>query len=158
MPNIPWRQKSHEPLAEETTPMSEFGRELDRLFESYIHDPWQRALGSLGAAFPAVDVAESEDAVSVRAELPGIDPNDVDVTVVGDAITIAGEKKASDEEHLKHHYHRNESCYGSFRRTIHLPVSIDPEQVSAVSLNGVLTIRMQKREASKSTKIKVNAS
>ena len=158
MPRIPWRQKSHDSLSEETTPMTEFGRELDRLFESYIHDPWQRALGSIGATFPVVDVAESENAVSVRAEIPGIDPDDVDVTVVGDAITIAGEKKAVDQENSGHHYHRNESCYGSFRRTIHLPVSIDPEQVSAEYANGVLTVNMQKREASKSTKIKVTVS
>lgn len=155
---IPWKYKSHDPHSDEVTPRTEFGRELDRLFETFVHDPWQRAMGSLGATFPAVDVSESADAVSVRAEIPGIDPDDVDVTVTGDSITIAGEKKDCTEERSEEHYHRSESCYGSFRRTIRLPIAIDSEQVKAEYKNGVLTIRMQKREPSKSTRVKVDVS
>ena len=153
---IPWKYKSQDPLSDEENPRSEFGRELDRLFEAYVHDPWQRAMGSLGATFPAVDVSESDDAVCVRAEIPGVDPDQVDLTVSGDSITIAGEKKNCSEERSKDHYHRSESCYGTFRRTIRLPMAINSEQVTADYKNGVLTIRMQKRQPSKSTKIKVD--
>jgi len=155
---IPWKYKSREPLSDEATPMTEFGRELDRLFESYVHDPWQRALGSLGSAFPVVDVTESEQAVTVRAEIPGINADDVDVSVAGETITISGEKPDRTVEHFENLYSHIESRSGSFRRTIQLPTAIDPEQVTADSENGVLTVRMPKREPSKSTKIKVDVS
>ncbi len=158
MTMIPWRQKSHEPLTGEATPMTEFGRELDRLFESFVHDPWQRAIGSLGAAFPVVDIAESEQAVTVRAEIPGMNPDDVDVTVTGEMITISGEKPEASEDRSENHYCHTESRSGSFRRAIQLPVAIDPDQVTADYQHGVLTVRMQKREPSKSTKIKVDVS
>ena len=121
----------------------DFWRGLDLL-------PWQE-----GHLTPSIDVAETDNGIVVTAELPGVRPDEVEVTVEGDMLSIHGEKREEKEEKRKG-VHRVERRYGSFARTIHLPSSVDPEQVKAHSKHGVLTIEIPKREDSKPKKIQVN--
>jgi HSP20 family protein len=101
-----------------------------------------------------MDVTEGDDEVILRAELPGIDPKDVEVTVSGNLLTLSGEKKRVNEHRRDHCFHR-ECCYGSFRRSIELPQGIDPEKVVAEHANGVLTVRLKRTESDKAKHIPV---
>lgn len=103
---------------------------------------------------PVVDVAETESDIIVKAEIPGIDPKDIDITITGDALTLKGEKK-EEKENTGKCYHRVESSYGSFKRVINLPVSVDIDKVTAEGKNGILEILLPKKEESKAKKINV---
>jgi HSP20 family protein len=99
-------------------------------------------------------VAESDKEVIVRAEIPGIDPKELDVTVTGNQLVVSGEKKESTEKKDKGFYH-NETRYGSFRRVIPLPEGVDSEHVDAQYANGVLTLKLQKTPAAAAKKIEI---
>ena len=103
---------------------------------------------------PKVDVAETESDITVKAEIPGIDPKDVDISITGDILTLKGEKK-EEKENTGKCYHRVESSYGSFKRVINLPVSVDVDKVKAEGKNGLLEITLPKKEESKAKKINV---
>jgi HSP20 family protein len=103
---------------------------------------------------PVVDVAETESDIIVKAEIPGIDPNDIDISITGDILTLKGEKK-EEKENTGKCYHRVESSYGSFKRAINLPVSVDVDKVKAEGKNGLLEITLPKKEESKTKKINV---
>jgi HSP20 family molecular chaperone IbpA/CBS domain-containing protein len=124
--------------------MSRFRSEMSRLFDRWVREPFEELSGGM-EAWPEVDIVEQGDDILVRAELPGIDPESVDVSIVGHELTISGEKS---EEHTEEHgqvYH-SERWYGSFCRTIELPEWADPERSSAEYEDGVLTIRFPKIE------------
>jgi len=125
---------------------------MDSLFGSFLAGLGEPFLGY--RAWPAIDVAEKEDAITVRAEVPGCKPEDIDVSVYGDTLTIAGEKKDSHEEEGDGFYHV-ESSYGSFRREVLLPTSVDEEKINADYKDGVLSITLPKAEKSKAMKVKV---
>jgi HSP20 family protein len=103
---------------------------------------------------PAIDLSESGTQIRVRAELPGIDPKDVDVSVSGDRLMISGEKKSSTEESGEGWSHC-ESHYGSFSRAIPLPESVDPAKVTARYDKGVLMVELTKSPSSTSRKVPV---
>jgi len=103
---------------------------------------------------PALDVSESDDAVLVHAEIPGIDPKEIEISVVGDTLTLRGDKK-DETEQKGHNYHRVERRYGSFTRSLALPASVDPDQVTATARQGVLEIRLPKREEAKARRIEI---
>jgi len=103
---------------------------------------------------PVVDVAETESDIIVKAEIPGIDPNDIDISITGDILTLKGEKK-EEKENTGKCYHRVESSYGSFKRVINLPASVDVDKVKAEGENGLLEITLPKKEESKTKKINV---
>jgi len=156
---IPWRNKSKEPVRAEASPLTALRAEIDRLFDSVVRDP----LGAFDWAFPsgrgwtpAVDIAESDAEFTVRAEIPGIDPNDLEVNITGNQLVLAGEKKESSEKKGKDFY-QSESRYGSFRRSIPLPQSVDPEKVEADYAQGVLTIHLKKIQESPPKKVEVKA-
>ena len=92
--------------------------------------------------------------IDSSAELPGIDPKDLDVTVTGNQLVLSGEKKES-TEHDGKDFHQSETRYGSFRRTIPLPEGIDTEHVDAQYANGVLTLHMQKTAQAATKRIEV---
>ncbi len=154
---IPWRNKSKDPVRPETPPLATLRAEIDRLFDAVTRDP----LRALDWAFagsrewsPTVDVAESDSEFTVRAEIPGIDPTELDVNITGDQLVLAGEKKESSEKKGKDFY-QSESRYGSFRRSIPLPQSVDPEKVEAEYANGVLTIHLKKIQTSPPKRVEV---
>lgn len=136
-------------------PIARLWNEVDTLFDRFFQDPWGMSLlGGWPGGFPRIDLAESEDEVTVCAELPGVDPNDVEISVVGDTLTIRGEKRREKEEKDRS-YHYEERQYGSFHRAIELPSSVDPDKVDASYKNGMLTVTVAKRPEAKPKKIPV---
>ena len=132
--------------------LSRLHSEMDDLFDSFFRG-LDRPFASY-KAWPAIDVAEEGDSIVVRAEIPGCKAEDVEISVYGNTLTISGEKKLSEEKKEKGYYHV-ESAYGSFRRELTLPAEVDPEKVSAVCKDGVLSITLPKAVTAKAVKIKV---
>lgn len=124
---------------------------MDRLFEDSVVRPTRRTAGSGQATLP-VDLYETPEAIVVRASLPGLKPEEVDITMEGDNLTIRGETKAPTEEGT---YLLQEQRYGSFSRTVELGTAIQPEKAVASFKHGVLTITIPKAEAAKPRVIKV---
>jgi HSP20 family protein len=106
------------------------------------------------AAFPAVDVSENDKEIIVKAELPGLAAEDLDISLSRGVLTIKGEKKFEEEE-KKDNYHRIERSYGAFARSITLPSEVKEDQITAKCDKGVLTVTLPKEEASKTKKIEV---
>jgi HSP20 family protein len=103
---------------------------------------------------PAVDVYESDEKVVVKIELPGIEKKDVDVEILGDMLTIKGEK-TKEEEKTERHYHRLERVHGSFHRSISLPGEIESDKAKASFKDGILEIELPKTEAAKPRHISI---
>ena len=129
-----------------------FRGEMDRLFDRfgfpslrrvYDMEPSWRPASSFSFSAPAIDMSEDGKAYKISAELPGIDPKDIDVSLSGDTLVLEGEKRQEKEQKDKN-YHFSERSYGSFQRFFQLPTSIDRDRVAADFLNGVLTITLPK--------------
>ena len=103
---------------------------------------------------PAVEMVENDQDVVVRAELPNIDPKQVDITITDDAITLRGETK-HEEEHKGQNYYRRELRYGSFTRTLPLATEVKSGEAKATYKDGVLEVRIPKSERTKPTSVKV---
>lgn len=108
------------------------------------------------AQFPALDVSENEKNITVKAEIPGMEPKDVDISMTDGMLIIKGEKKFKDEE-KKENYHRIERSYGSFYRSLPLPFGIKEEEIKAKYDKGILTITLPKSESSKAKKIEITS-
>ena len=108
---------------------------------------------------PSVDVKESEKEFTIRAELPGVDEKDIDVTVTADSVTIKGEKKEEKEDKGKNYYYMERS-YGSFNRVIPLATETEAGKAEASFKNGVLNITIPKSASAKAkgTKVPIKAS
>lgn len=106
---------------------------------------------------PPIDLSETNDKFTIKAEIPGIDPKEIDISVNNNTLLIKGEKKEEKEEKGKNYY-RMERRYGSFSRSIDLPASVDTNKVSAEYKNGVLEINLQKKEEVKPKQINVKVS
>ncbi len=117
----------------------------------------QRALDSAFTSakitYPPIDVVEKEDQVQIIATLPGIDKESLDLTILGDTLTIAGEKKPSVQDGVT--YIRRERPFGKFRKLIDLPFAVDQEKITAKYNNGILTVTMAKAESAMPKQIKV---
>jgi len=133
--------------------LTRFRDAMDRLFENFFGGEPGRPSGG-GAWSPDVDVSETEREIVVRAELPGLDPSNVEVTVQGDALVLSGEKKEEREE-TSGPYRVSERRYGSFSRSVALPASADPEKIEADYDHGLLTVRIGKKEGAKPRRIDV---
>ena len=103
---------------------------------------------------PAVDVFEEKDDIVVKAEIPGMDKDNIQVNLTDHTLTIKGEKK-KEEEINEENYYRSERSYGSFLRTLELPKDVHGDKVKATFKNGVLEVRMPKTEEAKAKEIKV---
>jgi len=145
---IPWRRRERGGLLDLQDRINTM---FDDLFRGASVLPWtEEQLEWL----PALNISETDDDVRVTAELPGVDPGNVDISLTEDMLTVRGEKKEEQEE-KKRDYHRIERCYGSFTRTVSLPSAVDVDKVEATFKDGVLTIDMLKREEAKTRKVKV---
>lgn len=128
--------------------------QMDDLFENFFRG-FDRPLSFLTErAWPSVDVAEKDDAIAVRAEVPGCKPEDIEISVYGNTLTLSGEKKESHEDKREGYYHIESTC-GSFRRDIPLPAEVDADKIEAVVKDGVLSVTLPKAEKSKAVKVKV---
>ena len=126
--------------------------EMDDLFDSFFRGLDRPFFGY--KAWPTIDIAEEDDAIVVKAEVPGCKAEDIDISVHGNMLTISGEKKLSEEKKEKGYYHV-ESTYGSFRRELSLPTDVDPAKIDAVCKDGILSITLPKAEKAKTVKVKV---
>ncbi|MBI2560166.1 MAG: Hsp20/alpha crystallin family protein [Planctomycetes bacterium] len=124
--------------------------EMNQLFDDFFKKrPFFETAWS-----PELDVSETNDNVIVKAEVPGLDPKDIDISISGDTLTLKGEKKEEKHENDRY-YHRIERRYGSFMRSVTLPESVDSEKVKAECKNGILEITLPKVEKAKPKKITV---
>jgi HSP20 family protein len=132
--------------------MERMQRDMNRLFSGFMGrgvSPFR------GDVFPAVNVSEDADALYVRAELPGMLPEEIDISVEGDTVTLRGERKLKAAEHVN--YHRRERESGRFRRIFTLPTRVNPEAVSASFKDGVLKITLPKAEEVKPKQIHIKS-
>lgn len=130
---------------------------MDRLFEDSMVSPltWRTISGGDGIT-PPLDVHETEDEIVVTAALPGVKADDVEITMVGQTLTLRGELKAGDEIQVDRYLYR-ERRYGSFNRTLQLPVRVEGDKAEATFTDGVLTLRIPKAEEVKPRQIRINA-
>jgi HSP20 family protein len=128
-------------------------REVDRLFDEFSRDlaPLQQVANNL---VPRIDVAETDDAIEVSAELPGLERGDVGITLDDNVLTIRAEK-IQETEGRDRNYRVTECAYGVFYRTIDLPPGVDPSSIEATMSNGVLKIRIPKPSHAGAKKIEV---
>jgi HSP20 family protein len=149
-----WRRVSGQPTWDWTNPFEEVDRmrmEMDRLTDSLT----RRFLGGPAAGvFPLMNLTEDKDNYYVRAELPGLKADEVDISVTGKTLSIAGERKFPAEDE-KAQYHRREREAGRFSRIISLPAQVDPDKVDAQCAEGVLTVVLPKTETAKPKQIAV---
>jgi HSP20 family protein len=136
-------------------------RELDELQQRF-EDAWRfwpsmrRFPFDNGEWLPAMDMFEKDDRYVVKAELPGMKEEDVDISLVGNRLTLKGERKAETEV-KEENYYRSERSYGNFFRSIDLPSDADPDKIEANYEDGVLEVTIPKTEAVKPKKVAVSA-
>ncbi|MEZ6132183.1 MAG: Hsp20/alpha crystallin family protein [Planctomycetaceae bacterium] len=139
----------------ERGPMGTLRNEVDELFESFFGTPAMASASEL--MIPSIDVAETDDAIEVTTDLPGIRAEDVDIEIRNDTLTISGqtsESKETDEGNGRR-YHRIERRVGRFSRSVRLPCGVQQDKIDAQLKDGVLTVKMPKAEEAKSRKITV---
>ncbi len=129
---------------------------MDRLFDERLYRPltW-RAFDGEGVV-PAIDVHQNADEIVVEAALPGVKPEEVDITITGQTLTLRGEMKA-DEQVERDQYLYRERRFGSFHRQLQLPVRVEGDQAEATFEHGILTLRIPKAEEVKPRQIQVKA-
>ena len=128
-------------------------REMEEMFGRPLRWPWgDRERGWA----PAVDLVDRKDEIVLRADLPGLDEKDIEVTVQDGALTIRGERKEEREE-KKEDFHYGERSYGAFTRTLMLPAGVERHGVKATFTKGVLEVHLPKAKEAKETKIEVKA-
>lgn len=133
--------------------LSSARHEMDRVFDRFFSPS---ALQGLAVWAPAVDVRETNDELHVSAELPGLKPEDVNVTVENGVLTISGEKRQEIQEGKEDENHYLfERRYGRFERSFTLPRSVNADQVKARFENGILTVSLPKAEAAKPRKVQI---
>ena len=128
--------------------------EMDRLWNRFLDDWPLPTMFSKGWA-PMADISETKDKLIVKAELPGLDPEDIKLSLSGDLLTIKGEKKKEKEEKDEHHYSL-ERYSGEFQRSFRLPVEVQADKIDAKFDKGVLTIAMPKTAKTQKKEIKIN--
>ena len=128
---------------------------VDQVFGNYMGRPGSMRL--YRGVFPAFNITENEDNLYLAAELPGIDPQDIDITATADSITLRGARKepTTGEEV---NYHQRERDFGTFRRVINLATKIDTDKINASYKNGILTVVLPKAEEIKPKQIAIKAS
>jgi HSP20 family protein len=129
-------------------------REMDRLWDSLVEGRPGRRVEEMGEWLPSLDVSETKNDLLVKAELPGLDPKEIDISVANGILTIKGEKKQEKEE-KEENYHLVERSYGSFVRSVQLPKDVQSDNISASFKNGILKITLPKSEESKKKEIKI---
>lgn len=136
----PWRE------------LDDMRRDMDRLFDTL------GGVGGMQAAgvFPAINVSETGETLLVRAELPGIKPDDLEVTIENNTLTLAGRREMP-AENEKVSVHRREREWGSFRRSLTLPARVEGDKVAARYTDGILTVELPKEAAARPKQITVQA-
>jgi HSP20 family protein len=129
--------------------MSQLQREMNRLIETYSPARLRPAPG-----YPALNIWSKEDGLTVTAEVPGVTAENIDISVIGENLTLSGERKP-DEVQDGTRYHRQERGYGRFTRSVQLPFPVDVKKVEATFKDGILLIHLPRAEEDKPKKIVV---
>ncbi|UJS16043.1 MAG: Hsp20/alpha crystallin family protein [Candidatus Jettenia sp.] len=129
---------------------NEMNRMMDRIFR-------EGNLTETGMWLPPIDLSETNDKITVKAEIPGIDSKDIDISIQENTLFLKGEKREEKEEKGKNYY-RVERQYGSFSRSVVLPATVDTDKITAECKNGVLEITLQKKEEVKPKQISIKVS
>jgi HSP20 family protein len=127
---------------------------MDRMFDDSMFRRLQ-AVPDGAEAHLSMDVYQSEDAIVIQAVLPGVEPDDVDISITGETVTIKGEVK-KEEEIKEENYLLKERQYGSYSRTLQMPIQVQGDKAEAMFENGLLTLTLPKAEAVKPKQIKVS--
>lgn len=140
-------------------PISLFGlQRLNRILDEAFSGPFPEQGNVITSTwFAPTDVSEDQNTLRITMELPGVDPNDVRLSLENNILTILGEKKQQNED-SNERVHRFERTYGMFERTFALPNTVDPEKIEARYENGVLLVTIPKAERAKPREIRVNTS
>ena len=160
---LPWRNKVSDSDVEETgSALARFHSEIDHLFERFFDEPlWggsrliPESQSWAGAWSPSLDLSEGSDEFVVRAEVPGVDPKDFEISVSGDVLSISGEKREESRERRGNVY-RSERRFGCFRRDVRLPEAVNADKIEAEYDKGILTIRLAKSEKAVGRRIPVS--
>ncbi len=151
---IPWR-RNYPQNRRADWGVGPSGKDFNDLVNEFLSDPFNTLEGAETRPFiPAFDVSETDDEIRVKAELPGMDVENIDVNLTGNVLTVKGEKKEEKEEKGEN-THRVERSFGTFSRSFSLPTEVDPDKVNASYKDGVLSLKMPKTEAGKKKNIKV---
>jgi HSP20 family protein len=145
MPLIRW---------EPTRELSSLQNEMNRLFNAFFDTPVADAGAPVRRWIPATDLVETEGEYVLRADLPGMTENDVNIEFEDGVLTISGERKAEHEEN-KEGYYRVERAFGSFSRSLTLPDGVNPDAIKASFDKGVLEVRIPKPEERKPRKVAI---
>lgn len=157
--------KEKEKETREVTPWRPFSdltrmeREAERMFGDFFRRPilgltWPEPFRDIGIREPAIEVYEEKDDVVIKAEVPGMKKEDLDINISGSLLTIKGEKK-QEEEVKKKGYYYSERSYGSFLRTVDLPKEVQVDKARAAFKDGVLEVRLPKTEEAKRKEVKI---
>jgi len=143
---IPWKEQH---------PLAELRDEIDHIFDNFFGRGRKGERQGSGLRSPAVDMEETDKEIIVKAEMPGLEPNDFQISLTENTLTIKGEKKEEKEE-KKRNYHMVERRYGSFYRSIPLPCNVETDKVEANYKKGILEITLPKAKVAKVKQINVN--
>ena len=145
---LPWKRNKDKHA-------KELSREIDSMYDRFFEpDFLPSTLFGKGKWGPKLDVSEGRKDITVKAEIPGIEAKDFDISIDGRLLNIRGEKKQEQTE-KEETYYRVESSYGYFNRTIELPTEVDPDKVDASYKKGILKIKLRKAKSSETRRIKV---
>lgn len=149
---VPWRSFSE---------LAPWERDIERMFSDFFDRRWSPLRGgrwwptkTADITAPAIDIYEEKDEIVAKAELPGVEKDDIHVDVSDNILTIKGEKK-KEEEIKEEDYYRSERSYGAFVRTVALPKDVQVDKARASFKNGLLEVRIPKTEEAKKKEFKV---
>jgi len=143
------------PMRDSAQEFATLGSRINRMLNDvFANSDWQYRDSAVSSWVPPVDVLEQEDGIRILAELPGVKPEDVKISLEGNVLTIHGTKQQVAEERTER-VHRYERSYGAFERTFTLPATVDAAHIKAGYENGVLTITLPKVEQAKPRQIEV---
>jgi HSP20 family protein len=128
--------------------------EMDHMWDAFFDERSRRKPEDRGEWLPSLDVSETKNEIVVKAEIPGSDPKDMDISLADGVLTIKGEKRREKEE-KDENYHLIERSYGSFVRTVRLPTEVKSDKIGATYRNGLLTVTLPKSEETKKKEIKI---
>ena len=150
---LPWRRRDVDP------PLAALHDAMNGVFDDFSRGwdiaPFRRGLLAEATTFiPRLEVSDDDKNVMVRAELPGLDEKDIDVSLTGNLLTLKGEKR-SEKEEKKQNYYYKERSYGAFERAVDLPCEVDRERAQATFKKGVLCINLPKTPQAQSSTRKI---
>lgn len=147
---LPWKREDGKRLAvrRPENSIDDLYDQMERFFDDFWANPFSltapRGTGLISGGFvPRVDVSENDKQVTVKAEVPGLDEDDLQLSFMKGVLTIYGEKRAEHEDKGSR-YHRIERAYGSFRRSVEMPCEVEEDNISATFKKGVLTVVLPK--------------